>query len=81
MVFPITTVLTRFKGEHFIKPAEFSKRPSPPTRAGHGASACDGRRVLRDSVLYFTPLEPLASRVRAAVRRVSTAHTRTWGWS
>jgi anti-sigma factor RsiW len=39
------------------------------------------RSALRDSVLYFTPLAPLASRVRAAVRRVSTAHTRTWGWS
>jgi anti-sigma factor RsiW len=37
--------------------------------------------ALRASALYLTPPEPLERRIRAAVRRVSNANTRTWGWS
>jgi anti-sigma factor RsiW len=38
------------------------------------------RSALRDSALYFTPPEPLESRILATVRRLSHANTRTWGW-
>jgi anti-sigma factor RsiW len=52
-------------------------------------SACAGlhahqqalRSALRGGAPYFTPPEPLEQRVRAAVRRVSGADTRTWWWS
>jgi anti-sigma factor RsiW len=38
------------------------------------------RSALRDSALYFTPPQPLESRIRAAARRVSNTDARTWGW-
>jgi anti-sigma factor RsiW len=39
------------------------------------------RSALRDGALYFTPPEPLESRILAAVQRISNAHARTRGWS
>jgi len=39
------------------------------------------RSALRDSALYFTPPEPLESRILVAVQRVSNANTWTWEWS
>ena len=38
------------------------------------------RSALRDSALYFSPPKPLEQRIQAAVRRVSNAEARIWGW-